>query len=45
MFTWTHIGERRFDWKAFRLQNKISLFFLTFNHQNVNSKCNNDAQM
>lgn len=47
MFTWTHIGERRFDWRAFRLQNKILLllFFFTFNHQNVNSKCNNDAQM
>lgn len=46
MFTWTHIDERRFDWRAFRLQNKIlSLLFLPFNHQNVNSKCNNDAQM
>lgn len=47
MFTWTHIGERRFDWRAFRLQNKILLFFFfyLFNHQNVNSKCNNDAQV
>lgn len=46
MFTWTHIAERRFDWRAFRLQNKILLLlFFTFNHQNVNSKCNNDAQM
>lgn len=46
MFTWTHIGERRFDWRAFRLQNKILLLlFFSFNHQNVNSKCNNDAQM
>lgn len=45
MFTRTHIGERRFDWRAFRLQNKILLLFFTFNHQNVNSKCNNDAQV
>lgn len=45
MFAWTHIGERRFDWRAFRLQNKILLLlFLPFNHQNVNSKCNNDVQ-
>lgn len=34
-------GERRFDWRAFRLQNNIFIF--TFHHQNVNSKCNNDA--